>query len=102
MLILFDVACTLARKSSAFRGGGVDKDRNFIQNVNLLSRHCPVFKLWLDNQCLMPCRTTCKSSEAQNEMLYFLAHSVRDEIRSEIKSARIFSVSADPTFDTSN
>ncbi|XP_046859020.1 zinc finger MYM-type protein 1-like [Xenia sp. Carnegie-2017] len=102
MLILLDVARTLARQSLAFRGGGDDKDGNFIQIVNLLSRHCPVLKLWLDDQRLRPYSTTYTSSEAQNEMLHLLAQSVRDEIRAEIKSAGVFSVSADTTPDTSN
>jgi hypothetical protein len=46
MALLFDVARTLARQSIAFRGSGKDEDGNFIQIVNLLSRHYPDLKSW--------------------------------------------------------
>ena len=78
-----------------FRGEGDDKD--FVQIVNLLSRHCPVLKSWLDDQRMTPYSTTYTSSKSQ-----LLAQSVRGQICAEITSAGIFSVSADTTPDTAN
>ena len=102
MAILFDVGKTLARQSLAFRGSGKDEDGNYVQVVNLLSRHCPVLKSWLEDRRLKPYSTTYMSSESQNEMVHLLAQEVKKKIKEEINSAGIFSVSADTTPDTSN
>ena len=72
-----------------FRGEGDDKDGNFVQIVNLLSRHCPVLKSWLDDQRMTPYSTTYTSSKSQ-----LLAQSVRGQICAEI--------TADTTPDTAN
>jgi hypothetical protein len=102
MALLFDVARTLERQSIAFRGSGKDEDGNFIQIVNLLSRHYPDLKAWLKDQRLKPNSTTYTSSESQNEMVHLLAKTVRKEIRDVITAAGVYSVSADTTPDTSN
>ena len=102
ILILLDVVRTLARQSVAFRGEGDNKDGNFAQIVNLLSRHCPVLKSWLDDQRMTPDSTTYTSSKSPNEMLQLLLQSLRDQICAEITSTGIFSVSTDTTPDTAN
>ena len=83
MAILVDVAKTLAKQSLAFRGSGKNENGNYIQIVNLLSRHCPVSKSWLENQRLKPYRTTYTSSESPNEIVHLLAQDVRKRIRDE-------------------
>lgn len=77
-------------------------DGNYVQIVNLLSRHCPLLKSWLEDQRLKPYSTTYMSSESQNEMVHLLAQEVKKKIKGEINSAGIFSVSADTTPDTLN
>ena len=90
ILILLDVVRTLARQSVAFRGEGDNKDGNFVQIINLLSRHCPVLKSWLDDQRMTPDSTTYTSSKSPNEMLQLLVQSLRGQICAEITSTGIF------------
>ena len=94
--ILVDVAKTLAKQSLAFRGSGKNENGNYIQIVNLLSRHCPVSKSWLENQQLKPYSTTYTSSESPNEIVHLLAQDVRKRMRDESTTAGVYSVSAEP------
>ena len=68
MKILFDIARTLARQGIAFRGTAGDQNGNFVQFVNLLSRHCPHMKEWLDSKRLKPYSTKYMSPNSQDEL----------------------------------
>ena len=102
MTILFYVARTLSRQSLSFKGSGNDENGNFFQLVNLVSRHCPTLKEWLENKGLKPYSTKYISAGSQNELVHLLAEDVRSRIKDEISAAGIYSVSADTTPDTSN
>ena len=102
MKILFDIARTLARQGIAFRGTAGDQNGNFVQFVNLLSRHCPQMKEWLDSKRLKPYSTKYMSPNSQNELLEILGENVRERIKDEIECAKMLSVSADTTPDVSN
>lgn len=49
VLILFDIARTLCRQGLPFRGDGDESSGNFNQFVQLLSRHNPLMKQWLND-----------------------------------------------------
>lgn len=100
--ILFDVAKTLARQSIAFRRHASDEDANFMQIVNLISRHCPDLNHWLSSRRLKPYSTKHMSPSSQNEIIEFLARDVRSKVKKEIDDAKMFSVSADTTPDAAN
>ncbi|XP_037781871.1 uncharacterized protein LOC119578250 [Penaeus monodon] len=100
--ILFDVAKTLARQSIAFRGHASDEDANFMQIVNLISRHCPDLNHWLSSRRLKPYSTKYMGPSSQNEIIEFLARDVRSKVKEEIDDAKMFSVSADTTPDAAN
>ncbi|KAL4083558.1 hypothetical protein QTP88_028874 [Uroleucon formosanum] len=97
--ILMDTTRTLARQGLAFRGDGDDKNGNFIQIVELLSRHCNVIKTWLDNKSMRPYHVTYLGSRSQNEFIELLSSETRNRVIEEVKNAEIYSVLADTTPD---
>lgn len=100
--VLFDVAKTLARNGMAFRGNNTDEDGNFRQIVELLSRHNPVMKAWLDNRSARKYHTTYLSPQSQNEFISLLSEEVRSRISTCVKNAGFCSVMADTTPDVSH
>ena len=102
MTIFFDVARTLSRQLLSFRGSGNDENGNFVQLINLMSRHCPTLKEWLESKRMKPYSTKYISAGSQNELVHLIAEDVRNRIKEEIAVAGIYSVSADTTPDTSN
>ena len=103
--ILLDVARTLGRQGLPFRGSSThehgEKDGNFYQIVQLVSRHCPSLKKWLSEARLRPYHVTYLSAESQNEMIAILGSCVRSKVRQDVKDSKMFSVMADTTPDTS-
>lgn len=97
--ILMDTARTLARQGLAFRGDSDDKNGNFIQIVELLSRHCGIIKTWLDNKPMRPYHVTYLGSKSQNEFIELLFSETRNRVIEEVKNAEIYSVLADTTPD---
>ena len=107
--ILFDVAGTLARQGISFRGRSTEStgkddeiDGNFNQTVQLVSRHCPSLKRWLDEVRLRPYHVTYMSHDSQNEMIDILANNIRRKVKEEVDESKMYSVLADTTPDTSN
>ena len=103
--ILIDVARTLGRQGLPFRGASTEEgetDGNFHQIVQLMGRHSPVMKKWLDEKRLRPYHTTYMSATSQNEFIELLANDVRSKIKEEVHTAGIYSIMADTTPDTSN
>lgn len=79
LLVLTDVVKTLSRQSLAFRGAGeTENDGNVKQIVNLLSRHNPVLKRWLDETSSQSHQVTYLSGESQNEFIQLLGKKARD------------------------
>lgn len=71
--ILFDICRTLARQDIAFRGDGkLEIDGNFNQIVQLIARHCPILKGWLNNRNGRAHSLTYMSNQSQNEMIKLL------------------------------
>lgn len=101
LLILTDVARTLGRQSMAFRGAGdaQNENGNFKQIVNLLSRHNPIVKKWLNETSSRSHKVTYLSGESQNEFIQLLGDKIRVEMVSEIQKAGMYSVIADTTPD---
>lgn len=56
--ILFDVTRTLARQGLPFMDDGDEKNDNFYQIILLISRYCPVMKLWLEEEKFRPYHVT--------------------------------------------
>ena len=77
-------------------------DGNFYQMVQLVGRHNPVMRRWLDEKRLRPYHTTYMSPRSQNEFISLLASDVRTKIRDDVVNAGVYSVMADTTPDTSN
>lgn len=99
LLILLDIARTLSRQGLAFRGAGEDDNGNFKQVVNLISRHSPILKKWLDDTSSRSHHVTYLSSSSQNEFIKLLGDKVHEEIVNEIQIAGMYSVIADTTPD---
>ena len=93
ILILSDIAKTLARQALPFRGDN-NEDGNFYQVVLLLSRHIPNLKRWLSDKRLKPYHVTYLSPQAQNELITLLEKELRGKVI-EVKHAGMFSVMAD-------
>lgn len=102
VLILFDVARTLCRQGLAFRGDGDEHDGNFYQFVQLLSRHNPLMKRWLNDQSLRPYKVTYLGPRSQNEFIEVLSNEAKKLIINEIKGSSFFSIMADTTPDISH
>ena len=113
--MLLDVARTLGRQVIAFRGRSTEPsqptgkqgenreiDGNFNQIIQLLSRHCPNLKRWLDEVHLRPYHVTYMSHDSQNEMIDILANNIRGKVKEEVNQSKMYSVMADTTPDTSN
>lgn len=95
--ILLDVAYTLAKQGLAFRGHGDDKDGNFRQILELISRYNPVMKMWLWEAKFKPYRASYWSSKSQNDFFALLATDVRKSIVQEVNDAKMFAMMADTT-----
>lgn len=100
--IMLDVTRTLARQGLAFRGHDDDKNGNFRQILELISRHNPVMKTWLHEANFKPYRASYLSSKSQNEFIDLLAAEVRESIVQEVNDAKMFTVMADTTPDVSH
>ena len=98
ILILLDIAKTLARQALPFRGDS-NEDGNFYQVVLLLSRHVPNLKRWLSDRRLKPYHVTYLSPQSQNEFITLLEKELRGKVIEEVKHAGMFSVMADTTPD---
>ncbi|XP_065644247.1 uncharacterized protein LOC136075341 [Hydra vulgaris] len=102
VVILFDIARTLSRQGLAFRGDGDESGGNFMQFVQLLSRHNPLLKCWMEESSLRSHKVTYLGPRSQNEFIELLAKETHNIIMKEIHEANIYSVSADTTPDISN
>ena len=100
--ILFDVAKTLTKNGLALRGSNADEDGNFHQIVELVLRHNPVMKAWVDNCSARKYHTTYLSPESQNEFICLLCEDIRSRISTCVKRAGFCSVMADTTPDISH
>lgn len=98
ILILLDIAKTLARQALPFRDHS-NEDGNFYQLVLLLSRHVPNLKRWLTDKRPNPYRVAYFSSQSQNEFIKLLEKELRGKVIEEVKCAGMFSVMADTTPD---
>ncbi len=100
--ILMDVTRTLARQGLALRGSGNDSDGNFVQMVQLVARHNPILKEWLEKTSERPYHVTYLSPKSQNEFIELLGETVKQEIIREIQSAPFYTIMADTTPDVSH
>lgn len=99
IIILFDIARTLSRQGLGCRGDGDESGGNFMQ---LLSRHNPLMKRWIEESSSRSYKVTYLGPTSQNEFIKLLAKETRNIIAKEIKEANIYSVSADTTPDISH
>jgi hypothetical protein len=102
--ILLDITKTLARQGLALRGSSEESEANsnFNQFVELLSRHVPFFKRWLDDAPKRPHSAKYISPKSQNEYLKLLGEDVSTSITKEINESTMWSVIADTTPDVSH
>ncbi|KAL4112340.1 hypothetical protein QTP88_016149 [Uroleucon formosanum] len=99
VIMLFDIARTLARQGLAFRGDGDESGDNFMQLVKLLSRHNPLMDRWIKETSKRSYKVHYLGPRSQNEFIELLANETRKIIVNEVKEAIIYSVSADTTPD---
>jgi len=99
VIMLFDIARTLARQGLAFRGDGDESGGNFMQLVKLLSRHNPLMDRWIKETSKRSYKVHYLGPRSQNEFIELLANETRKIIVNEVKEAIIYSVSADTTPD---
>ncbi|KAL4083444.1 hypothetical protein QTP88_028760 [Uroleucon formosanum] len=99
VIMLFDIARTLARQGLAFRGDGDESGGNFMQLVKLLSRHNPLMDRWIKETSKRSYKVHYLGPRSQNEFIELLANETRKIIVNEVKKAIIYSVSADTTPD---
>ncbi|XP_050298067.1 uncharacterized protein LOC126740374 [Anthonomus grandis grandis] len=99
--ILFDVAKTLGRQGLAFRGND-ENDGNFVQIVQLLSRHNPILGKWLADRKLRPYHVSYMGASSQNEFIEILGKEIQKEVVSEVIKCPFYAVMADHTPDISN
>lgn len=102
VIMLFDIARTLARQGLAFRGDGDESGGNFMQLVKLLSRHNPLMNRWIKETSMRSYKVHYLGPRSQNEFIELLANETRKIIVNEIKEANIYSISADTTPDISH
>ena len=95
ILILLDVAKTLARQALPFRGDN-NEGGNFYQVVLLLSRHVPNVKQWLSAKRLKPYHVTYLSPQSQNEFITLLEKELQGKVIEKVKRAGMYSVMAIP------
>lgn len=100
--VLADVSRTLARQGLAYRGSGSEESSNYQQIVQLVARHNPVVRRWLDDSKLRPYHTTYLSPTAQNEFIQLIGQEVRNTIIGQVRENGFYSVMADTTPDVSH
>ena len=81
----------------AFRESDSANQGNFVAVVNLISRHNPTLKAWIEYRALRPYRVTYTSPSSQNEIFSLIATELKNKIIDEINSSNFFSVMADTT-----
>ena len=99
--ILLDITRTLGRQGLAFRGD-IEENGNFFQLLKRVARHSPTLKSWLDDKYSRPHHVTYSSPESQNIFIELLADEIRKEVTKRVRDAKLFSVLADTTPDTSH
>jgi len=102
VIMLFDIARTLSRQGLAFRGDGDESGRNFMQLVQLLSRHNPLMDRWIKETSTRAYKVHYLGPRSQNEFIELLANETRKIIVNEVKEVIIYFVSADTTPDISH
>ena len=76
--MLIDITRTLARQGLAYRGEGENEENsNFYQIVQLLSRHSPIMKKWLDEKIFRAHHVTYLCHDSQNEFISLLASEIK-------------------------
>ena len=100
--VLADVVRTMGRQGLAFRGSNTEEGGNYQQIVQLIARHNPVLKRWMDDIKLRPYHTSHLSPTAQNEFIELLGQQVRHHIIEEVRQSPFFCVMADTTPDVSH
>ena len=102
--ILLDITRTLARQGLALRGSSEENETNsnFNQIVQLISRHVPTFKRWLDDAPKRPHAAKYLSPRTQNEYIKLLGEDVSYRVTGEVNESAMWSVIADTTPDVSH
>ena len=86
IVMLLDITRTLARQD--FRQDN-EYDSNFVQIMNLTSRHNPTLKAWMNSKSKKKHKTTCVSPRSQNKFIKLLAEECRSMIIEEINAAEV-------------
>lgn len=86
-----------------FKVDGDESNGYFIQFVQLLSKHNPLMKRWLNDIFLRPYKVTFLGSRSQNdEFIDILSNETRRLIINEIKRANFFCLMSDTSLDISH
>jgi len=101
--MLIDITQTLARQGLAYRGEGENEENNnFYQIVQLLSRHSPIMKKWLNENIFRAHHVKYLSHDSQNEFISLLASETKKKVIKEVVDSGMYSVLADKTPDVSH
>ena len=87
--IFCDIAHTLAVQDIAFRGE-TEESSNFYQVVQLVSRHCPLLKYWLNKKRTRPYHVTYLGIRPQNKFIKLIGDAVRQRVLKELEEAPAF------------
>lgn len=97
-----DVVRTLSRQGLPFRRDGDESEGNFNQMVQLIARHNPYPKRWINEVPYRSYNVIYLSPNSQNAFIEMLSNETRKIISKEVKEAKYFSVMADSTPDISH
>ena len=93
---IFDVVRHLAKQNTAYRGHDETNDSanrgNFLEELLFLSKYDKPLKRWMENH---PKNLSYFSPSIQNEMIGILSNMIIEIIRSEVISAKYFSIECD-------
>ncbi|CAF1526074.1 unnamed protein product, partial [Didymodactylos carnosus] len=88
-----------ARQDIAFRGH-TDEESNFVQLVNLLSRHNPVLQRWLNETENRSYKVTYMGHRSQNEFIQIIGEEIQRLNLNQIRQGTYYSIMADSTPDS--
>ena len=102
--ILLDITRTLACQGLALCGSSEENETNsnFNQIVQLISRHVPTFKQWLDDAPKCPHAAKYLSPRSQNEYINLLGEDVSYRVTDKVNECAMWSVITDTTPDASH
>ena len=99
IVMLLDIPRTLARQD--FRRDN-EYDSNFVQIVNLTSRHNPTLKAWMNSKSKKKYKITYMSPRSQNKFIKLLAQECRLMIIEEINAVEVTSMVGGTTPDVNH